>query len=232
MRNVLIAAFVGLIAACGGKQETGSDQPTSMPVEEVVVAPASVRVIHASTATPLRVAAGDMQLTPDAVQPGGWSDRFVAPAGQHTLTFGPAGGGEAFATADVDFAPAGAYSLILIGDHTSVIRADMPTVLVLEDDLTAPPAGEARVRFVHAALGVGEVSLSDGQGRGYAAGLGYGGASGWYSVTPGDNTVDIAVGGDIVASIPAPFTAGFTTTVVITQGGDGVEAAFVHDSVN
>lgn len=229
MRNsFLLLAMVGLLAACGGKQNTDATDAAVDAVEEAVQ-PSHVRVINAANTPPLRVRAGDVTLTPAPVGAGQWSERFEAPPGPHSLTFGPSGGGEAFATTDVALTPGASYSLVLIGDYTSAIRATMPRVVALEDAPGTPAAGNAHVRFVHAAVGVGDVTLSDGDGRGFASGLGYGEASGWVPVAGGNSTVQIATGGEIVASIPAPFTAGFITTVVITADDNGVAAKFVNE---
>lgn len=229
---LLIASFAALATACGGSQTT--EEPTSQPVEtvEVVEAPAAVRFVHASSASPIRVFAGGAELTDASLAAGTYGSRMAAPAGEHALAFRPSGGGEAFATVDASFDSEGAYTVVFAGDPTSVIRAEMPTAFVVADDLTAPAADQARVRFIHAATGVGEVSLSDGAGRGYAAGLGYGSASAWYDVAAGSNTVEIAAGGEVVATLTAPFTAGMITTVVIGADGEGVAATFINETGN
>ena len=241
----LLAALASLSLACGGSQDAGP-QPTSMPSEEAsdeiagadeveaepeqVEENASIRFVHASGASPIRVSDAEGVLTEAPIASGQWDvERISVPAGSHTLTFAPSGGGEAFATADVELAADGSYTAFFIGDHTSVIRAEMPQVLLAEDDLSPADSGQAKVRFVHALPGGPSVSFSDGAGRGYAAGLGYGSASSWYAVGPAANTVEIAAEGETIATLSVPVTAGMLTTVVCVPEGDGVGALFINE---
>lgn len=235
MRNLfLIATLTAAVAACGGKQSTSdapTSQPTTDPVEEVA-APASVRFVHASQAAPIRVYAGDVQLTSAPVGTGQWGGRLEAPAGDHSLSFRPAGGGEAFAAVDTTFESEGSYTVIFAGDDTSRIRQQMPTAFTFEDDLSAPPAGQARVRFFHGVPTAGPVSLSDSAGRGYVAGLAYGAMSGWYDVAPSGAQLSISADGATVATVTAPLTPDMLTTVLIVSEGGAITAKFLNEPAN
>ena len=228
------AACAAFAVACGGSQDTGTAESMPTVVDEVVeaVPTATVRLVHASPASPIRVTAGDMAATAEPLSSGTWTTRMDVPAGEHTLTFSPSGGGAAFATADVDLDADGNYTVFFVGDNTSAIRAEMPRAIVATDDMAAPTSGRARVRFVHAAVGGPAATFSDGSGRGYAAGLAYGAVSSWYDVAGDARTVEIAADGATLATLQAPVTGGMNLTVVVVNEGDGLGALFINETGN
>ena len=245
IRKLSFLAAISLATACGGSQSAPTSQPTEEAaepaveetaeeeVEDVVqAAEANVRLVHASAASPVRVRTNGESINEDALIGGTWTTSRVAVAsGEHTFSAGPSGGGEEFASATATLAENGNYTLVFIGDDTQPGAGSGPAVVVLEDDLSAPEGDTASVRFVHGVPGTGSVSLSDGAGRGYAAGLGFGDASGYYDIAPTDNTFAVAAGGEEVASFDVPLTAGLVFTVILVGEADGVGSVVVSEGL-
>ncbi len=239
IRKLSFVAALSLAAACGGSTApAATSQPTEAVVEtateevETVVeeATADLRVIHASPASPIHVRANGQVITEDALTSGTWtSTRITVPAGPHAITVGPSGGGEAFAAADVELEGEGNYTLFFIGDNTANTTAAAPMVVLASDDLTAPEGDTAHVRFVHAVPGGAEVAISSPSGRGYAAGVGFGGASDFYPVAVTDNSFDVAIAGSVVASAEVPLTAGLLTTIIFVAEGEGIGTLVVSE---
>ena len=243
IRKLSFLAACSLAAACGGSQSTPTSQPTEEVTEEVEVtedaeateeaveaADASVRVVHASAASPLRIRTNGESINEEPLARGTWTtSRVDISSGEHTFSAGPSGGGAEFASATATLAEEGNYTLVFIGDDTQPGAGSGPAVVVLEDDLSAPEGDTASVRFVHGVPGTGSVSLSDGAGRGYAAGLEFGDASGYYDIAPADNSFAVASGGEEVASFDVPLTSGLVFTVILVGEADGVGALAVSE---
>lgn len=229
---VFAAAMTALLAACGGSQDT---TPTSQPTEvvEPVAATASVRLVHASPAAPpVRVSTADGEITASPLAGGTWTPQPVTvEAGAQTFTIAPSGGGQAFATVEADLAADSDYSLFFIGDHTSQVRALAPRAVAIADGAFAPASGMGAVRFVHAVPGAQAASFTDDAGRGYALGVAYAAASTWYEAGT-DATFEVAVGGEIIATLDPPLAANTLTTVVVVPEGEGVGAIYITEPIN
>lgn len=74
------------------------------------------------------------------------SDYLEVPSGKHTLSI--KAGGKALATADVDLSPNTDYTVIAHGDVNDLSSI---ALLALQDNNACPAAGNAHIRFVHAA---------------------------------------------------------------------------------
>jgi hypothetical protein len=198
--------------------------------DEVEALTATLRVVHASPASPIRIRANGQPITEDAIASGTWTaTRITVPAGPHAITAVPSGGGETFAAADVELDGEGNYTLFFVGDQTAETPAAMPMVVLASDDLSAPEGDNAHVRFVHAVPGAPAVTISSPSGRGYAAGVGFGAVSGFYPIAVGDNMFDIAAGGSVIASVEVPLTAGLLTTVIFVAEGEGIGTIVVSE---
>jgi hypothetical protein len=235
IRKLSFLAALSLSAACGGSQPAPTSQPTETveaPVEEVVeAAPANVRFVHASPAAPIRVRANDESVSEEPLMPGTWTTTRVAVAsGDTALAVVPSGGGEVFASANASLEAEGNYTLFFIGNDTMPGPGSGPSVLVVEDDLSAPDGANAKVRFVHAVSGGESVSISAPSGRGYAAGLDFGFASAFYSVAPSSNSFTVSAGGEELATVDLPLTGGLLYTVVFVAEADGVGTLVVSES--
>lgn len=105
---------------------------------------ARVRIIHAAPDTPpMDVFVGDQRVLTD-VSFASISDYVDVPTGSQTLAVAPAGedASAAVITEQLDLAGGQPYSVAVVG------LGDVET-RVFEDDLSAPPAGQAKVRVLH-----------------------------------------------------------------------------------
>jgi hypothetical protein len=135
MRMIAAGVFIAVIGALG-LVSTASAQ-----------AEARIRVLHASPDAPavdvyLDGSEAISDLAFDEI-----TDYVSVPAGGHTVEVFPAaadGTGDAVITADVTLSADTDYTVAAVG-----ALADIEP-LVLVDDNSAPPAGQVRVRFVHA----------------------------------------------------------------------------------
>lgn len=116
----------------------------SLPAAAQTAGTARVRVIHASPDTPPMDLFVDNQPVLRDVAFAAIGDYQDWPAGSHTIAVAPAGQGieAAVASERLDLEAGTAYSL-------AVVLLNNRNFVQLTDDLTAPPAGKARVRVLH-----------------------------------------------------------------------------------
>lgn len=143
--KVLACALVALAVVAGVASPAGAQAGEAL-----------VRVAHLSPDTE----GIDLYLDGEAVvQNIGFdtvSDYLGVPAGRHRLEAFPSGapeGTEALLDLDTDLVAGAAYTVAGVG-----LREDLRAEL-LTDDLSAPPAGQAKLRAIHAALGVEDVDV-------------------------------------------------------------------------
>jgi len=143
----LVAAMVGAIALVSGAS-AGSD--------------ANVRVLHASPDAPAVDVFVDGSEAISDLAFNDITDYVALPAGAHTIQVFPAsadGTGDPVMEADVTLTADTDYTIAAVG-----LLADIEP-LVLVDDNTAPAAGEANLRFVHASPDAPAVDIyADGAG--------------------------------------------------------------------
>jgi Domain of unknown function (DUF4397) len=189
----LLFAASTLTAACSDDDNTGPDGE------------ARVRVVHASPDAPdVDVLVDDAEVIDDVPYLAA-SDYLELPAGEHNLKVNAAGTSSTVIDADVDLADGTDYTVIASGLVASIAP------IVLEDDNSAPAAGNARVRAIHGAPGAPAVDI-------YITAPG----ADLTGETPALAAVDF---GDIADYIEAPagdyqvrVTPTGTTTVVIDSG--------------
>lgn len=106
--------------------------------------PARVRVVHAAPDTPAVDIFLDGKVVWQNVGFAAISDYMDVPAGAHKLALAPTGkdASAAILTADTTFAAGTTYTVAAIGLGNVSAK-------VYTDDLSAPPAGKARVRVIH-----------------------------------------------------------------------------------
>lgn len=237
-RSTLLALASGLLLACGGAQS--ADAPASAPSEpeaaaevveeEAAPAPtATLRFVHAASAPGVDIMAGDAMLL-ESVGAGNWNpERLTVPAGPHTINVAPTGTTDAVVSADVELAADGNYTVVVVGDASSVMRDTMPTAIVLDDTTDAPAAGQAKVRFVHGVAGGPAVNIATAEGRGFAAGVEYMGASAFYAVDAAQQEIVVSAGGDTLLSAPVGFAEGRLYTIIVSPSGEGVGAIVVNE---
>jgi len=125
---------------------TATGTPEMTPTTEMTP---TAEMTPSGAMTPTTQATGVMTPTTGAGGPG------PGPQAQVTQTPGATpGAGAAIVSGSANLAGGQAYSLVAVGQEGNV------DTLALTDDLTAPPAGKAKVRFVHASPNAPAVDVS------------------------------------------------------------------------
>ncbi|MGY1622239.1 DUF4397 domain-containing protein [Geodermatophilus sp. SYSU D00965] len=192
-----------------------------------------LRVAHLSPDTPAVDLAVDPRGRPGAgtavidVGYGDLSDHRELPAGTYAVSVRTAGGDPAappVLSTTVELPAGGARTVAAVGGF-----ADL-RLTVLDDDLSAPPAGSARVRVVDAAQSVPSVDVTTADGTALATGLAFAAAGAPVPVPGGATTLQVAAGGAPVA-VPADLAAGSVYTVlVLDRPESGLEVRTVLDA--
>ena len=120
------------------------------------------------------------------------SSYLPVPAGSQQVTVYPAGDtSQAVIDTSVDLAAGGAYTIGAVG---SVAEGTLQP-MVYQDDLTAPGAGNAKVRAVHAVPGAGAVDVATTSGATLVEGLEFPNASPYAEVPADAYTVLVQAAG-------------------------------------
>ena len=103
---------------------------------------------------------------------------------------------------------------------------------VLDDDLTTPPAGSARVRLIAAADTAGTIAASIG-GTPVSSGLDFARASGYVDVPGGATALQVTPAGGTATDLPVDLAAGSTYSVlVLDRPGGGLAVSTVLDAAS
>ena len=204
-------------------------------------APALLRIAHLSPDSPAvdvalaPIAAGGAPLTdpgPDVATDLGYGD--VSPfaevrPGSYAVSVRAAGSDRGTApalTARVDVA-AGEARTVAVGG----LFADL-ALQPLADDLSAPPAGSARVRVLSAASVVDSVDVGLDGGPALATALPFGGSGSAVAVPAGPSTVRVDGGSGMAAALPVTWAPGsISTLLVLNSPGGGLTVRMVQDAV-
>ena len=141
-RGLALAALAATVSACS------DDDDTTAPVTT-----AQVRVVHASPDAPNVDVLVDGTVALANVPYRTASSYLEAPAGSRNLRVRPTGTTTVVIDANANLAASGAYTVLAAGRVASLAP------LVLQDDLTAPAAGNIKLRLVHAAPSAGNVDI-------------------------------------------------------------------------
>ena len=102
---------------------------------------------------------------------------------------------------------------------------------VLEDDLTLPSPGQARMRVVAAAAGAGALDVSRVGGPDLANGLEFATATGYVDVPAGQTGLQVTPDGGAATELPLDVAAGSVYSVlVLDQPGGGLTVQTVLDA--
>jgi hypothetical protein len=139
-------AALALLLAVGAT--ACDDTETTAPA-----ATAQLRVVHASPDAPNVdvLADGNVALSNVAYRTA--SSYLEVPAGSRNLRVRPTGTTTVVIDANANLAASGAYTVLATGRVASIAP------LVLQDDLTAPTAGNVKLRLVHASPTAGNVDI-------------------------------------------------------------------------
>lgn len=184
-----------------------------------------VRMMHLSPDTPSvdayidSVSTPGMEVVLPAVSYGDVSPYQSVPAGTYTVSARNAG-------ADPASAPALATTVTVEAGRAITIAgvgafADLGFA-VLQDDLTLPPAGQARARVVNAAATASPLDVSLAGSTSLASGLEFARDAGYVDVPGGPGTITAAASG-VSAELPVDLSAGSVSTVlVLDRAGGGI----------
>jgi hypothetical protein len=180
-----------------------------------------LRVAHFSPDTPpMDVYAtgfdGREQLVLPKLGYGQVSEYLPLSAGQYAFSMRPAGSpatDEAVLRVSAELAAATSYTFAAFGR-----QADLATDL-LTDDLSAPPAGQGRVRLIQAAIDAGPVDVTAADGPLFARGAGLGSVGSYVAVPAGswEITARATEGDPVVESLTVE--PGAVSSLVVLDGG-------------
>jgi hypothetical protein len=144
----LATVFASVFVSC--KKDT-KDEPTPTPAETF----AKVLVTHASPNAPgVDILVDNTKVNPTALTYPNSTAYLQVKSGTRNVKVNATGTSTSVINANVPFAENKNYSLFAI-DSLSKISA-----LLVEDDLTAPAAGKAHVRFIHLSPGAPAVDVA------------------------------------------------------------------------
>ncbi len=126
------------------------------------------------------------------------------------------------------------------GKHYTVVGYEdtdgKPVIRVFNDDESAPAAGKAKIRLIHAAAGVVPISVyATGQKDKIAGESRFSSASTWQNVDPVNGPLQVRAGDGktaLHASIPDRIEAGKLYTIVVEGGPKSGEPLHVVDMVD
>jgi hypothetical protein len=147
--------------------------------------------------------------------------------GKYTLSMRPADaapGTPPALSATIDVAERSAYSLLVFANGPDgSLKGDLVT-----DDLTAPAAGQGRVRVVEGSAAIAPVSVDGPQGVSIAKDAAYGQTSPYVDVPQGRWPLQLS-GGSVKATADVDVKAGTSTTLLVTENSGTLEANPISD---
>jgi len=146
------------------------------------------------------------------------SDYTPLEAGHYTFLLRRAGApadSDPWVSASADLMEGDAYTFAAMGP-----RSDVKQVLVT-DDLTPPPAGQAKVRLIQASSSAGEVDVSDSDGWVLAEATAFGSTTEYAAIPAGPRTVEVVAAGGARVVRELAFDAGTVNSLVVVEGSGG-----------
>ncbi|MBB6611404.1 DUF4397 domain-containing protein [Pontibacter sp. Tf4] len=229
MRLMMLAVLPAVMLA--GCDDDGDDNPVTPTVKE-----ANVMVVHASPDAPgVDLLVDNVKVNTSALTFPNNTGYLTVPAGSRNIKVNATGTSTSVIDGTVDLLDKGNYTIFATGS----LGADDIEPLILTDDLTAPTAGNAKIRFVHLspdAPAVDIVNVTDVANESVLAdGISFRDATAFASVPAGtynlevrtdaDGTVVLPVNGIVLESgkIYTVFARGFVQTPQGNTNTLGVE---------
>ncbi len=183
----IVPVSAGAAGTAGTPSMTGT--PSAAGTPSMVETPTmAVSPTGAMTATTAATATGAMTATTAATATGTTTPTTGATAAGTTTPVGAAGA--AGISGSVELAAGKAYSLVVVGTSSS------QQTLTLTDDLTAPPSGKAKVRFVHASPDAPAVDVAvSGAATPAFGNVAFKGATDYATVDAGTVTLNVNAAG-------------------------------------
>jgi hypothetical protein len=184
-----------------------------------------VRLAHLSPDTPavdvyVDDPAGKIEgLKFPAVPYGVMSGYLAVPPGTYAVSMRKEGAPESekpVLTTDVTVAEDGAYTVAGVGKFADI------DLKVYEDDISAPPAGQAKVRVVQASVRAPILDIAAANGPTIATGVQFATTTPYNAVKPGDWQVKLQpTGGADATTADCPLKSGTTYSLLVLDAEDG-----------
>lgn len=197
--------------------------------------PSYLRLAHLSPDTPTvdvylaSVGDASRQFTAPGVGYGTVSDYRALPADTYTVSMRAAGAppdSPPVIATTLTTDPGAAYTVAGTGLYEAL------GLTVLTDELSMPPAGQARIRVINAAATAPQVDLAISGGPVIATGVGFAETTGYRSVPVGDWTVEVATpGAGKPSRLPVRIDSNAVYTVLLLDEGGRFAAELKVDSV-
>jgi Domain of unknown function (DUF4397) len=114
-------------------------------------------------------------------------------------------------TASAELEDGSAYTFAAMGPRTDV------TQVLVADDLTPPPAGQAKVRLIQASTSAGEVDVSAGGGWVLAEAAAFGSTTQYAAIAAGPQTIEVTSADGVRVPSELSFEPGTVNTVVVVE---------------
>jgi Domain of unknown function (DUF4397) len=128
-------------------------------------------------------------------------------------------------TASAELAEGNAYTFAAMGPRTDV------TQVLVADDLTPPPAGQAKVRLIQASTSAGTVDVSAGGGWVLAEAAAFGSTTQYAAIAAGPQTLEVTSADGARVPSELNFDPGTVNTVVVVES-TGTQAFEVKNVVD
>lgn len=203
------------------------------PAAAAPAADAYVRLAHLSPDTPQvdvyvdAVAAPEESVVVPGVGYGAVSPYRLLPAGSYVVSMRPAGApasSPAVISLTVDARAGGAYTIAGVG------RSSELGLTVLEDRLDVPAPDRANVRVINASLSEPLVDCGREGSAPWAEDVRFGTSTDYTEVPVGTWRLAVTADGRPAGTLPVDLSANAVYTVVLVDGGSGVEATLHTDS--
>jgi hypothetical protein len=212
-RAALLTLLVAGLTALGAPTATAVPAPGTGLLRIMQLSPDTPAV----DATIASVSHPDVQVVLPAVSYGDVSGYRTVPVGTYTVSARAAGAdpaGPAVLGITVTVTEGAATTIAGVGYFADLGFA------VLTDDLTLPPAGQARARVINAASTGSPLDLSLGGSNTLARDLAFARSTDYVDVPGGAGTLSVATSGP-TADLPVDLGAGSVYTVLVLDGSDG-----------
>lgn len=187
--------------------------------EDKKVGASNVMAVHAAAdAASADFFLGGTKITTGALAYGEATTYVSTPSGSRKAEFKGADNA-VIASADVDLTDKKHYTIFFAGTVAA------PAIVVAQDDLTAPAADQAKVRFINLSTDDTAVDIRLSGGEKLAANLTYKSVSNYLPVTPGVLTYEVLKNADesLIFTMPAfTLAAGKIYTIWIKGSANGV----------
>ena len=222
--SLLIGTISVGFTACSDDEETSTPTPTNTT--------AKVQVTHASPDAPgVDLLVDNTKVNTAALEFLGSTAYLSVNAGSRNIKVNAAGTSTSVINADVPFVAGKNYSLFAV-DSLKKISA-----VLVEDDLTAPAAGKAHVRFIHLSPNAPAVDVALAGGSVVWGDYSFKEGSAFAPLDAGTYNLEVRLAGTTTVVLPLPnitLTAGKIYTVFAKGfvGGTGAQALGAQIIVN